>query len=98
MNDKKNDLTTRREFFKKAAKATLPIIGITAIASVPGAMQAAETGCLFGCSGSCSAHCAGDCYNGCKDQCKDGCKGRCTNGCFGSCVSMEAFIGGTGHD
>ena len=92
------EITTRREFFKKAAKATLPVLGIAVISSIPNAVHAAETGCFFGCSDTCEAHCADSCYDGCRNTCKDGCKGNCTDGCFGSCVNLEAFFSGTGHD
>ncbi|MCD8282884.1 MAG: Cys-Xaa-Xaa-Xaa repeat radical SAM target protein [Prevotella sp.] len=76
MNNKKNkeELQSRREFFKKAAKATLPVIGAVVLASTPllGKAATATTGCNFcqvGCSGSCSE----SCLYGCLQYCKGGC-------------------------
>ena len=52
-NKKQNEeLQSRREFFKKAAKAALPVVGAVVMASLPNVMQAA-TGCHSTCMGYC---------------------------------------------
>lgn len=95
MEEKKQneELKSRREFFKEAAKKALPVIGAIALASSPVIAQAAEkagaptscegcTGLCTGCTGctSCSGFCQGHC-TGCT-SCQGACKGGCT-GCTG---------------
>ena len=86
-NKKQNEeLQARREFFKKAAKAALPVVGAVVMASMPNVMQAAEEmGCDWGCSGSCwsscQSTCRGTCASGCTGTCTGGCKAACSNGC-----------------
>ena len=71
------ELQSRREFFKKAAKATLPMIAAVALASAPGivnATEAAPSGCTrYGC-GLCTNSCEGCCKGGCYTTCSGGCK------------------------
>lgn len=77
----KEELKSRREFFKAAAKGVLPILGFTILG------QTILTSCdkledITGCS---------DCSNGCKDSCVDGCqtgcKGTCSVNCSAACKS-----------
>lgn len=93
MKENKNkELQSRRDFFKKAAKSALPIIGAIVLAGAPGIVKAASeeaTSCQFGCSYSCSGSCGGACSYSCQNTCSGGCQGRCTmvcaSGCSGSC-------------
>ena len=52
MADKKRneELQSRRDFFKKAAKGVLPILGAVVLAGVPNLVKAEETpmGCRYG--------------------------------------------------
>ena len=91
------ELQSRREFFKKAAKRALPILGAIVLASAPGIVKAAETtpmncdyNCYNSCSGSCSGGCDGSCQWGCggtcKGTCDSGCRTSCTNGCRWSSI------------
>ena len=74
-NNKKNEeLQSRREFFKKAAKGALPIIAAVALANAPQLAKAAET---MGCGGSCRAHCTAYCANTCNASCYHGCRSGC---------------------
>ena len=85
-NKKQNEeLQSRREFFKKAAKAALPVVGAVVMASMPNVLQAAETGCDYNCSGSCSRGCQGSCEAYCKDDCKNTCQWSCSGQCYNSC-------------
>lgn len=89
MKSKKNEeLKSRREFFKNAAKSALPILGAVVLASSPIVSKAAET--AMGCSGgSCYAGCSGGCRRtctgGCKYHCQSTCKGGCGSTCRGTC-------------
>lgn len=89
MEEKKNkqeELQTRREFFKKAAKGVLPVLGAIALANVPLLSHAMEEGKTpNGCSSSCFRACADDCYTSCKNTCRVYCTGTCQNTCQGSC-------------
>lgn len=85
-NKKQNEeLQSRREFFKKAAKAALPVIGSVVMASLPNFMQAAETGCGLSCSNSCVAACKNSCVGYCENTCHSTCQGSCKLGCQNSC-------------
>ena len=59
MSSKKQseELQSRREFFKKAAKATLPVIGMSVVSGIPFvemyASSSKVSSCVFGCSGGC---------------------------------------------
>lgn len=81
------ELQSRREFFKKAAKATLPMIAAVALASAPAIVNAAEAtpmGCSSGCYTTCSATCKGTCVGGCNSKCS-GCGTACGHGCATGC-------------
>ena len=90
--NQKEEIQSRREFFKKAAQTALPILGVTLLASNPVVAKAAEkivnneSGCYWGCSytctGTCSS-CTGTCL-GCTGTCTS-CTGTCTS-CIGTCV------------
>ena len=59
-----NEFQTRREFFKNAAKSTLPILGLAVLATLP--VQNPTTGCEA-CTGGCISciGCGGMC-TGCE--------------------------------
>lgn len=89
MSNKKSneELQNRREFFKKAAKTALPVIGAVVLASTPfsNAFATEENGCQWGCQGSCwsscQSSCRGTCAEGCTGSCQTGCKAACANNC-----------------
>lgn len=88
-NKNNEELQSRREFFKKAAKGALPILGAIVLASNPAFVNATEslgsrTGCTT-CSGTCSVKCGGSCYDKCTGTCKVTCGGNCKGGCGGTC-------------
>lgn len=85
MKENENEeLHSRREFFKKAAKKTLPMLAIVAFGQT--LLNACDKddeprGCGNACSGSCSNSCSGGCDGGCSGDCDDGCTADCWNGC-----------------
>ena len=83
-NKKQNEeLQSRREFFKKAAKAALPVVGAVVAASLPLKQIEAATGCTYGgCSNFCSG-CTGSCTGACTGACARSCSGTCSGGCRG---------------
>ena len=96
-NIKKNEeLQSRREFFKKAAKGALPFIGAILLASTPQILKAKDADpqfCMFGCAGFCAGGCYSTCLgycmgtcSGCVAFCKDQCIG-CIGTCSGTCMS-----------
>ena len=91
------ELQSRREFFKKAAKGTLPILGAMVLSHLPFNANAHESieemGCNFGCSGGCSGGCGRACSYGCTSSCSGSCLGSCKGGCGRSC-SLGANNGG----
>ena len=77
-------LQSRREFFKKAAKAALPVVGAVVLASMPSDIFAMNrTGCN-GCSGACSS-----CTGSCTGSCTVTCVGACSSSCSGSCTGTS---------
>lgn len=93
MKNKNHDeeLQSRREFFKKAAKGALPILGTIILSNLPNISNAEEVelgcdfGCTYGCKGSCGRVCSFGCTNSCAGSCDGGCKGYCSGSCKGSC-------------
>ena len=91
-NKKNEELQSRREFFKKAAKGALPILGAIVLSGVPTIIKAAETpmgcgqlSCLYGCKNSCQGDCYTGCKGGCSSLCRMSCTGSCKDGCHTSC-------------
>lgn len=84
MNNK--ELLSRREFFKKAAKSTLPILGAVVLAGAPAKVNATEQ-IPQGCYGSCSGTCRGGC-EGCQGGCKGSCSQACSSNCFTACKGL----------
>lgn len=74
-NKNQEDLQSRREFFKSAAKAALPVLGAMVLASVPIMEVSASCG---KCNNRCMNFCDNTCYKGCKAHCKDNCYSNCT--------------------
>ena len=77
------ELQSRREFFKKAAKAALPVVGAVVLSSMPiqNVVGASEPGLCKGCTSICTGACGG-CTNctGCTSC--SGCTG-CSLNCYG---------------
>lgn len=91
MKTKQNEeFLSRRGFFKKAAKGTLPMIALIGLSSVQTLFtsQAAAQGCQ-----DCSGSCKGTCTN-CTGDCAGGCLG-CGNDCTGSCLNTSLRTGRT---
>ncbi|MBR0182489.1 MAG: Cys-Xaa-Xaa-Xaa repeat radical SAM target protein [Bacteroidaceae bacterium] len=76
----KEELSSRRDFFKSAAKGILPILGGIVLVNASAVAKAAETpmGCSYTCSGTCQGTCGGTCRNGCQSTCYHGCYSHCT--------------------
>lgn len=96
MKDKrKEELQSRRQFFKKAAKSALPILGAIAIANMPMIAKASQSGA--GCTGTCTATCYGackGCSTTCTGTCSHACKGcstTCSGTCSGSCKTTCTY-------
>ncbi|MBQ0121237.1 MAG: Cys-Xaa-Xaa-Xaa repeat radical SAM target protein [Bacteroidales bacterium] len=83
------ELQSRREFFKKAAKATLPMIAAVALASAPAIVNAAETAPMGCSSDSCSYSCSSSCHKSCLTGCQGSCKTTCTGGCRGGYTNLK---------
>ena len=87
-NQKNEGLQSRREFFKKAAMGTLPILSAVAMLASPVIVNAAENSLMktpLGCNRQdCTNSCIQSCRGGCSTACK-GCTGRCVGSCQSSC-------------
>lgn len=104
MKEKKQneELQSRREFFKEAAKKALPVIGTIALISSPVIAKAAETPmgcggmgldcrytCQGGCKGGCQGSCTGSCSGGCLTTCYSACANDCSGTCKGNCYGQS---------
>lgn len=80
LNKKTNEeLQSRREFFKQAAKAALPVVGAVILSQLPVVASATPTGCSSdGCSNTCATSCQKDCIGSCHYGCKRTCSGTCS--------------------
>ena len=85
--NKREEIQSRREFFKKAAKAALPVVGAAILSSVPFIkVEATPSGCYnYGCSGGCSGGCDDSCYGFCKGTCNASCQFGCGTSCLRGC-------------
>lgn len=83
--DKNKNLRSRREFFKKAAKGVLPLLGVAALISAPKVAKAAET------PQYCQWDCTFTCRGGCPSLCGGNCSGSCRGGCYASCNYLARF-------
>ena len=84
-----NNLKSRREFFKEAARKALPIIGAVALMSNPVIAKAVENenlGCNGYCAQHCSSGCASTCTGRCVGTCEHSCQGTCTDACARGCA------------
>lgn len=96
--DNHEELQTRREFFKKAARGVLPIIGAVALTPLLTACPGGDdpTGC-DGCEGTCSSSCSTTCKGtsssgctGCSAQCQSDCDTSCNTTCNTTCTATCA--------
>lgn len=83
--NKREEIQSRREFFKKAAKAALPVVGAAILSSVPFIKAEAAMRCDH-CTTSCSVGCEGGCKSGCYQGCYGGCENTCSGSCSGGCA------------
>lgn len=65
------EILSRREFFKKAAKTALPIFGAIVAGSILNSCEPYEGTVSCGdCTGTCATGCYGTCYRGCNWTCE----------------------------
>lgn len=94
----KNETQSRREFFKEAAKKTLPILGMAVMAmAFPSTLQSCKKislGCDDVCTNACKTTCKTTCVGGCSGSCSNACTGcgiqcskNCSTSCFNTCKS-----------
>lgn len=83
-NEKNEELLSRREFFKSAAKGALPILALTVFGPTilsscekkddkkesSGCGKSCSGGCDDGCTNNCDSLCGGDCWAYCESKAK----------------------------
>lgn len=94
---KKDEVLSRRSFFKKAAGMIIPMLGAVVFSGIPSLSTAVNKkienynsspmNCNGSCSGSCSGDCSGSCSSGCSGGCGVACSGYCDNSCGYGCNS-----------
>lgn len=100
VNDQKEDVLSRRSFFKKTAGMVIPMLGAILFSGIPRISNAFNNqrninasatsipmNCNGSCSGSCSGDCSGSCSSGCSGGCGVACSGYCDNSCGRGCSS-----------
>lgn len=91
----KEELLSRRQFFRQVASKALPIMALTAIPSLlkscviddPVYIEDFCSGCTGKCTNSCQGLCVGGCYGSCSGSCSSGCQGACKGTCKGTCYT-----------
>ena len=88
-NEKNEELQSRREFFKNAAKGALPILAFSVLGSSfltscgeddkksSSSSSSSSSDCGKSCKGGCDSSCSGSCDEDCTDICAFGCSGTC---------------------
>lgn len=77
-NKNQEELQSRRQFFKQATKAAIPVLAIIATTVIPTNMIASQRICE-----SCTGVCTG-CQYGCQNTCKG-----CDSTCHGTCADTS---------
>ena len=96
--NQKEEIQSRRDFFKRVAMGALPILGGIVLSNIPLIGRAHESkvgsgcynSCLFDCSGTCSGGCMG-CTGSCTGGCEGLCGGNCTTSCSGGCFHASSW-------
>lgn len=83
--NEKDELQSRREFFRNAAKAALPVLGAIVLANAPLLAKASEVS--TGCEATCTYSCKNTC-DSCQKSCGVGCGTTCSGKCIGSCNAI----------
>lgn len=106
-NNRKDELLSRRDFFRYTAKFALPVVGTIILSSTPiiaNAVNRTPMGCIrtfYGecknaCKGGCQYTCTGTCnmkcVDTCSDKCVNTCKTLCAIGCTNGCIKNFNFI------
>ncbi len=104
----REDIISRRQFFKRAAGAALPFLAMTML---PSALTSCEiddpdnpyiggvpegtgkSGGCTSCTGKCSKACANNCVGTCRVTCTTGCKVYCQGSCGNSNCRSECRSG-----
>ena len=86
----KEEIISRRELFKNAAKKGGFFLSICALFTITPLMNAynVKCGCFGACNYWCANHCSNDCTYSCTGKCtscKGNCQGDCTRNCFETC-------------
>lgn len=93
----KKELISRRDLFRKCAKAILPTIAVLAINNPVFAAlkreqaQDCKGACMIGCNNTCQGLCAvgcTGCTHMCGNSCSNACRGTCRNSCQYLCKTM----------
>ncbi|MFZ4523318.1 MAG: hypothetical protein ACOYNC_16535 [Bacteroidales bacterium] len=104
--NKTPDSLNRRDFFKKAAKLSLPFVAVLGLGvTLSNCKKPDNTTCdgcandcsgastssgCSGCSGSCSGTCSGSCTGSSTGGCS-GCSGKCSGACGGTCTAYCGY-------
>lgn len=90
--EEKEDVISRRKFFKEAAGASLPIIaGSILLPFIMSSCDGAHSSCVNcanGCDNSCYRSCKYDCTGNCRNSCALGCANECHSDCTTTCYSQ----------
>lgn len=85
-NRKEKDLQSRREFFKSAAKVSLPVLGAMMLSQFPMTSCSIRKGpYMIGRNESKVRNCHGTCTTSCAQRCSF----TCASDCGGACVHLS---------
>lgn len=95
--NKREEIQSRREFFKKAAKAALPVVGAAILSNFPYFARATDSNNGYycrSCESDCTNGCAGGCRRSCDTSCALGCRGASQYYYGGDCDGCRVMCGG----
>lgn len=94
MNDE--GLQTRREFFKKATKSILPIVGFITLGPMTFSSCEKEIGSCNDCSNGCATNCDYSCSGVASSSSCRSCSSSCSGSCHSSCENSSVITAGNG--
>ncbi|MBQ9212771.1 MAG: hypothetical protein IJ150_02365 [Bacteroidales bacterium] len=79
------EVHSRREFFKRTAKAILPLLCTVSLTDAL-LCDLEDSKSSYSCNGStCKSECTAQCENSCDITCRNTCKYQCAIGCYAVC-------------
>lgn len=91
---KKENLQTRREFFRRTIRGALPVIAFLSYPAIISCSKDDDVALCSDCTNSCAQGCATSCINGCSSTSQSASCSGCSSGCSSSCKGTSSANSG----